>query len=248
MPYATPLPARMYICAWCGGKKLIHEMRNPGSSRGKTPSTCYACREGNPGLGWCDFHDAAHPIAKFRPHSAGRPGYMNVCLDAQALKSARDRNKPPRSCPACETVQESWFFRGGQSKSATCRDCSDAHPDVRWCVGCPGWQPHSDFTKCGPRNSFTASRCRMCRAAYAHGVTVAHILELQGSEFPECAACGATTCLKVDHDHACCPTAQGCKQCVRGYLCHECNSAEGLLKTPDRAIKLAAYMNRFTTA
>jgi hypothetical protein len=31
---------------------------------------------------------------------------------------------------------------------------------------------------------------------------------------------------------------------VRGYLCHECNTAEGLLKTPDRAIALATYMQR----
>jgi hypothetical protein len=247
VPYATPLPARMYTCAWCGGKKLIHEMRNPESSRGKTPSTCYACREGNPDLGWCDFHAASHPIARFRPHGRGRPGFQNECLDALALKAARARNKPPRSCPACQTVQESWFFRGGQSKSATCRSCSDEHPGERWCVGCPGWFPHSEFaqTKDG---LFNASRCRMCRAAYAHGMTVAEILEIQGSTVLECAACGSCEDLNVDHDHACCPAARGCRYCVRGYLCHDCNTAEGLLKTPDRALKLAAYMNRFTTA
>ena len=242
MPYATPLPARLYICAWCGGKKKIQEMRNPGSSRGKTPSTCYSCREGHPSQGWCDFHGEPHARSLFRDHGGERPGYRNECLNALALKAARVRNKPLRSCPACGVDQESWFFRGGQSKTATCRDCSDAHPEERWCVGCPGWRPHDEYTK--SKDSFTASRCRLCRSAYAHGMTVADILARQGSDVPECASCGSVDYLKVDHDHSCCPAARGCKKCVRGYLCHECNTAEGLLKTPERAIQLAAYMTR----
>jgi hypothetical protein len=73
---------------------------------------------------------------------------------------------------------------------------------------------------------------------------VAEILRIQGSRFPECASCGSTEDLKVDHDHSCCPAAQSSGCCIRGYLCHECNTAEGLLKTPDRAIALAAYMQR----
>jgi hypothetical protein len=91
---------------------------------------------------------------------------------------------------------------------------------------------------------FWTVRCKPCKVAHAHGTTVAKLLELQGSDAPECAACGSTADLKVDHDHACCPAGQSCGQCVRGYLCHECNTAEGLLKTPDRAMALAAYMQR----
>lgn len=219
-------------------------MRNPGSSRGKTPSTCYGCREGHPSQGWCDFHAEPHAKSLFRDYGDGRPGYRNECLNALALKAARVRNKPPRRCPACSQVQESWFFKGGQSKTATCRSCADSHPDERWCVGCPAWRPHSDFTRYGKDGAFTASRCRMCRAAYAHGTTVAEILRAQGSMTPECASCGSLDGLQVDHDHSCCPAAQGCGKCVRGYLCYACNAAEGLLKTPDRALALAAYMLR----
>ncbi len=31
----------------------------------------------------------------------------------------------------------------------------------------------------------------------------------------------------VDHDHACCPGDRSCGACVRGIICHSCNSALG---------------------
>lgn len=33
--------------------------------------------------------------------------------------------------------------------------------------------------------------------------------------------------LEVDHDHRHCPGTQGCRVCVRGLLCHNCNSGLG---------------------
>ena len=100
------------------------------------------------------------------------------------------------------------------------------------------------FAQTGKEGRFWTVRCRPCRTANNHGVTVKFILARQGSDTPECASCGSVDFLKVDHDHACCPTQNGCENCVRGYLCHECNSAEGLLRTPERARKLAEYMER----
>lgn len=89
---------------------------------------------------------------------------------------------------------------------------------------------------------FSTVRCKPCKNAHAHGTTVAHLLEIQESDIPECAACKSTDLLKVDHDHACCPSVKSCGNCVRGYLCHACNTAEGLLRSVDRVLALAEYM------
>lgn len=48
--------------------------------------------------------------------------------------------------------------------------------------------------------------------------------------------------LAVDHDRSCCPGDKSCGKCIRGLLCHQCNTSEGLLKTPENARRLADYM------
>src|SRR5580704_3626608 len=244
MPYAIRPPGRLYTCAWCGTRKPIAEMRYPGSSKGKAPSTCATCREQHPDQRWCDFHDEPHPIEKFRAYGTERPGHLNICRDASSYKAAKIRDKDPRTCELCGKSRESWFFRGGRAKSVVCRICEDERPAERWCVGCREWFPKSSLARTGRGGNYTVNRCAPCRTAYSHGTTVAEILRIQGAGHPQCAACGSEADLKVDHDHGCCPAQRSCGKCVRGYLCHECNSAEGLLKTPERAVALAAYMTR----
>ena len=33
----------------------------------------------------------------------------------------------------------------------------------------------------------------------------------------------------IDHDHDCCPKGKSCSKCIRGLLCHDCNTGMGLL-------------------
>lgn len=48
---------------------------------------------------------------------------------------------------------------------------------------------------------------------------------------------------RVDHDHVCCPYGESCGTCVRGLLCHHCNSGAGMLKDdPVRLRALADYL------
>ena len=52
--------------------------------------------------------------------------------------------------------------------------------------------------------------------------------------------------LVVDHDHGCCPFTRSCGRCVRGLICVNCNSAEGMLGgDPSKADALAEYMRRW---
>jgi len=237
-------PLKLYTCAWCGQRKKIEEMRHPGVAKGKAPSTCLPCREAHSAESWCDHHAEPHSIKRFTPYPGDRPGFFPYCKDAASLRAARRRGKEPRACQSCGVMQESWFFRGGRCKSPVCRSCEDGNSGARWCVDCRAWLPEALFNRTGHDGRFWTVRCKPCKAAYAHGTTVAEILRIQGSTHPECASCGSTDDLKVDHDHGCCPASQSSGCCIRGYLCHECNTAEGLLKSPQRALALAAYMSR----
>lgn len=67
-----------------------------------------------------------------------------------------------------------------------------------------------------------------------------------------CALCGRQPdphrALAVDHDHACCPGDSSCGCCLRGLLCHLCNTHIGIYEAiknnPERLAATEAYLNR----
>jgi hypothetical protein len=51
--------------------------------------------------------------------------------------------------------------------------------------------------------------------------------------------------LVVDHDHECCPGKTSCGKCVRGLLCHHCNTALGYARNNPTILRaLADYLER----
>lgn len=128
-------------------------------------------------------------------------------------------------------------------KVRACRDCEAKHPTLAWCPDCEAWRDRDRFWVASKGGTLSA-RCRDCRAAATHGIRAKDLLLRLTLSEPECGACGSMSELKIDHDHSCCPAQRSCGKCVRGWLCHSCNTAEGLLRTPERAESLAAYMRR----
>lgn len=67
--------------------------------------------------------------------------------------------------------------------------------------------------------------------------------EIDNMKKDGCQACGSMSRLTLDHDHNCCPTGSSCSNCVRGILCHKCNTAAGLLDDDiDKMMSLASYI------
>lgn len=107
---------------------------------------------------------------------------------------------------------------------------------------------------------YTNSYCRECsknmetprairnrRLLQRYGISADQfdaILASQGG----CAVCGRTESngkyWHTDHDHSCCPTdARSCGKCIRGILCHGCNTALGNANDdPEILLKMVDYL------
>lgn len=80
-----------------------------------------------------------------------------------------------------------------------------------------------------------------------YGITSARFAEMLEGQGHACAMCeepfqeGQKVC--VDHDHACCPDERSsCGRCVRGLLCHPCNTSLGHIERKGDIAR--AYLNR----
>jgi len=82
-----------------------------------------------------------------------------------------------------------------------------------------------------------ATRCSM----YSLTIMQMHMLFVKGC----CDLCGIETRkLSIDHDHACCPGAKSCGDCVRGALCTGCNVGLGAFRDSVDKLALAVkYLN-----
>lgn len=66
-----------------------------------------------------------------------------------------------------------------------------------------------------------------------------------------CAICGKANAngqdLYVDHDHSCCSGSKSCGKCIRGLLCHKCNSALGLFDDSIESLnKAVEYRKKYS--
>lgn len=110
------------------------------------------------------------------------------------------------------------------------------------CVDCgPGSSPRV-VARPGPRCQTHRIARRNKLRSTAHDAYVLATYNITGEEYwalyeaqgGKCYVCqratGATKRLSVDHDHACCPGATSCGNCVRGLLCSTDNSWYGHIR------------------
>ena len=76
-----------------------------------------------------------------------------------------------------------------------------------------------------------------------HGITKELYDEMLSKYNGKCWSCQESEGAVIDHDHRCCPKLHSCGNCIRGILCHECNTAIGLLKDdPEKLKKAVQYL------
>lgn len=81
------------------------------------------------------------------------------------------------------------------------------------------------------------------KAYKRHGVTTEQFEAMKAKHNGLCWACQERPGTSIDHDHSCCPGPRSCGKCVRGLLCHYCNTALGLAgDSPEKLIRLIHYL------
>lgn len=136
------------------------------------------------------------------------------------------------------------------------------------CYKCKTVKPHSEFYKSKNRSDGLNSRCKPCQIAYNKSrydkdpesfklKRIKSRYNIDAETYYEmtkngCEVCGSHKLLHIDHDHSCCGYKNGskdtltCGECIRGVLCKDCNTAEGLLHGDVEIMKsLIKYMEKF---
>lgn len=170
------------------------------------------------------------------------------------------------TCTVCPTVFDgrknskycSWACKNQARREAPA-------PAEKRCARCEQILPVEEFGKSEranrtPGKFYYSTYCLACRrAATDPAVTRRRSLKKRYGITPEdfdrmlaeqggCLACKSPTTngkyWHIDHDHACCPSSdKTCGQCIRGILCHGCNTALGNLgDDPEKVWQLYVYI------
>lgn len=145
-----------------------------------------------------------------------------------------------RRCSACLTIKPDSEF-------------SEREPRCRPCLAL---RARSYAAANRERRAATYKRWKAANPEYSrnymrmwyHGLTPERFDELLATQLGRCAICrreldryAKTT--HIDHDRGCCPTSRSCGKCVRGLLCHWCNTAIGLMPDPASLRAAATYLS-----
>ena len=150
----------------------------------------------------------------FHKRSAGKDGYRNDCIACVSNRQFfwygnKRKNKPyirtttEKQCRICLKVLafSDFYYRKGRGYESSCRSC----------------KIYNDYK--GKLKTY--------------GISIDQYLQLKDKTNGRCYICNKEELTKrhsIDHDHNCCPGKKSCGKCIRGILCHQCNTALGLLE------------------
>lgn len=79
-----------------------------------------------------------------------------------------------------------------------------------------------------------------------YGLTLDEYQEILEQHGNKCDTCSRIERLRIDHNHACCPTSERtCGKCIRGILCDWCNRALGMVRdNPETLRAMIAYLTQ----
>jgi hypothetical protein len=130
-----------------------------------------------------------------------------------------------KTCNRCNQKKELGLFaKGSGYKDGRRGICKKCHSEYM-----------TKYYKDNPNKLKTAGKIE--KNWRRHHITEEKYAELFCKHDGKCHACKINVATNVDHDHQCCNKPRSCGKCVRGLLCHQCNSALGLLGDDRKKIK-----------
>lgn len=112
----------------------------------------------------------------------------------------------------------------------------------KYCPRCCQWLNEDQFSTSPYASDKLKSPCTQCTNVARWGLTRSSYEALLDEQSGVCALCyqpPTARRLAVDHDHTCCPDNKSCGRCIRGLLCHPCNTGLGLFRDSTEVLGLA---------
>lgn len=165
----------------------------------------------------CDSCRTAYNVAQAGRRYRRAPGDGSAC------------SVPTRQYPEGRTGTTSGYMAHYNANESPCRACVDGHAAAVKAKRVADPEEHLRVN-----------------LASKHKMTLAKYRELLAAQGGRCAICRTdaptdvrTIRFHIDHDHSCCPGPRSCGRCVRGLLCHACNTALGNFKDDPEILEAA---------
>jgi Recombination endonuclease VII len=201
--------------------------------------------------------------AGYLAHYKAREEACAPCKEAQAARTAIRRGADPDAYGAYQQALREYEQRVHSGEPVPlCAKPTTQHPEGRTGTA-DGWHAHyhAGEPACEPcikGNAADQAQRRIDEPDLTlrgnlygkYRLSLERYLEILAEQGGKCAICGVdaptdirTSRFHVDHDHGCCPGKESCGKCVRGLLCHFCNTALGNFRDdPDILLAALSYL------